>query len=76
MEKGAKATATANVHKTTRVRAAVLGEGCFLAKGCVTETKRSHVTRVRMRTDDSHDRVQRKPEICQNDANDEWVVTI
>lgn len=43
------------------VSVAIFAEGCLRASGCVTEMKRSHVTRDRIRTDDSHESVLKKP---------------
>lgn len=47
--------------RTRRVRAAVFGDGWFLARGCVTDMNLSQVTRDRIRTEDSQDNVLRKP---------------
>lgn len=48
-------------HSTKRVKAAVFGDGWFLTSGCVTEMNLSQVTSDRIRTEDSQDKVLKKP---------------
>lgn len=64
--KGAKASTADRIHKNSKVNPAVLGEGCLRANGWVMEMNLSHVTRDRINTDDSQDKVLRKPENEKN----------
>lgn len=59
--KGAKANTADRIHKNNKVKPAVRGEGCLRANGWVIEMNLSHVTRERINTDDSQDKVLRKP---------------
>lgn len=59
---GASATVIAISHKITNVRNAAFAEGCFLAKGWVTDMNLSHVTNDKISTEDSHDNVLKNPE--------------